>query len=84
MNFEQLKADVEALLEKAAETKKDFGVVNWGDLGVRDIERRQSVFDGPACIVVLIEEASLDCNLPDFLYENLKDKYPNVYFECEW
>lgn len=81
--------DVEALLKKAirARNKFDFGAVNWGDLSVRDIEYRFSMLhpeDGPFG-VVMIEEASPDCKLGQWIYEQLdKEKYSKVYIECEW
>lgn len=75
------------LLAAADEGAENMGAVNWGDLGVRDIQYRLSMLtpqDGPHCMV-MIEEASPDCRLPTFLHDNLdQEKFPKVYFECEW
>ena len=87
----ELKQDVEALIDKArwaADAREyDFGAVNWGDLGVADIEYRLSMLspaDGPSCIV-MIEEASPGCGLERWLNERIEqDKYPRTYVECEW
>jgi hypothetical protein len=87
INTEELRTEVEMLLAAAAEDKEHMGAVNWGDLGVMDIEYRLSMLrpqDGPHCMVI-IEEADPGCRLPMFLYENWdRAKYPGVYFECEW
>jgi hypothetical protein len=80
---------VEADLKKARRLmkKEDFGAVNWGDLGVSDVEYRMSLMrpdDGPICVVV-IEEASPDCKLAKWLSDRLdRDRFPNTYIECEW
>jgi hypothetical protein len=87
INTRELIAWVECMLEKAATQKDDLGAVNWGDLGIADIEYRLSVLHpgfGPAC-VVRIEEASPNCKLAEWLYDALdKVKFPSTYFECEW
>lgn len=87
----ELRTTVEGLIEKArwaADAKQyDFGAVNWGDLGVADIEYRLSMLapgDGPTC-VVLIEEASPDCGLARWLNERIdQSKFPRTFVECEW
>lgn len=87
INTEELLAAVEILLANAYANNADMGAVNWGDLGVHDIEYRLSMLtpqDGPHC-VVMIEEASPDCRLPAFIYDNLdREKFPGVFFECGW
>jgi len=64
-----------------------MGAVNWGDIGVSDIEYRLSLIYpeyGPQC-VVLIEEASPDCGLSAWITRRLDpDRFPNTYIECEW
>jgi hypothetical protein len=87
INTEKLRKEVKRLLKMAEKDKASMGAVNWGDLGIADIEYRLSMLhpqDGPHC-VVRIEEASPGCLLERFLYENLNGaKFPKVYFECEW
>lgn len=88
---EELRDAVDALIAKAVRLRndkaQDFGAVNWGDIGVTDIEYRLSMLrpgDGPSC-VVLIEEAAPECGLPRWLYDRLdKEKFPRTYFECDW
>lgn len=86
INTKELLAEIERLLKKAAKTRSDFGAVNWGDLGVADIEYRMSVLTpGTPYCVVIIEEASPDCKLPSWIDERLdKTRFNNVYVECEW
>jgi hypothetical protein len=87
LNTEALTEEVERLLGLARKHGDSMGAVNWGDLGVVDVEYRLSMLrpeDGPHCMV-RIEEASPDCYLPRFLLEHWDaGKFPNVYFECEW
>ncbi len=87
INTEELAAWTASALEAAFEAKNELGAVNWGDLGIADIEYRLSMLyagDRPSCHV-LIEEASPECGLAIWLYERLdRDKFPNTYFECEW
>lgn len=87
INTMDLIKEVEHLLDDAANHKSDLGAVNWGDLGIADIEYRLSVLntrERPRCVVV-IEEASPNSLLASWLYERLdKEKFPNTYIECEW
>jgi uncharacterized small protein (DUF1192 family) len=87
INTQALFDQVERLLEQARAHKDELGAVNWGDLGIADVEYRISVLtpeEGPWCVVV-IEEADPDCRLPAWLYGRLdKTRFPNVRFECEW
>ncbi len=88
INTEELRSTVEALIEEAQGLKDhSFGAVNWGDLGVVDIEYRLSMLrpdDGPQC-VVQIEEAAPDCGLTQWIWDRLdKVKFPKTYIECEW
>jgi hypothetical protein len=66
---------------------EDFGAVNWGDIGVADIEYRMSILypeNGPYCVVI-IEEAAPGCKLAVWLTDQIdKTKFPNTYVECEW
>ena len=85
-----LVAEVERLLLEAASEAEGktfhFGAVNWGDLGVVDVEYRKSMLhpDKPHC-VVRVEEASPECDLAQWIGERLdKERFPNVYIECEW
>jgi hypothetical protein len=80
--------EVERLLVKARrQRKEDLGAVNWGDLHVADIEYRLSMLrpdDGPICVVT-VEEASPDCKLAQWLYDQLdKERFHKTYIECEW
>jgi hypothetical protein len=83
---QDLLEEVGGLLQEAGE-EMELGAINWGDLGVADIEYRISVLtpeEGPWCVVVL-EEADPDCKLPAWLSSRLDHgKFPNVRFECEW
>ncbi len=82
----ELIAAVETALDEARAHKGDFGAVNWGDLRVTDIEYRFSMLrpdDGPYA-VVLVEEASPDCRLREWIYERINPLFPNVHVECEW
>lgn len=87
INTDELLDWVNWMLKKAAQEKEHLGAVNWGDLGVTDIEYRLSMLrpdDDPSCVVRL-EEASPDSKLSGWLYGFLdKTKFPNTYFECEW
>ena len=60
INPSELLRAVETLLREAAESDEKFGAVNWGDLGVVDVEYRLSMLDIHATpyFVVMIEEAS--------------------------
>jgi hypothetical protein len=88
---DELRSAVQALIAQAFEMRGDksqnFGAVNWGDIGVVDIEYRLSMLspgDGPHCIV-LVEEASPDSGLAGWLTERIdREKFPRTYVECEW
>lgn len=83
---DDLIAEVDRLIDMALK-EKPCQAVNYGDLGIADIEYRLSVLQpdfGPKCIV-LIEEASPSSGLDQWLYARLDtDKFPRTYFECEW
>ena len=87
INTAELLAEVERLLELARASREDLAAINWGDLGVHDIEYRLSMLSPesvPRC-VVRIEEVSPSCELAMWLYDRLdKERFPNTYFECEW
>ena len=87
INTSELATEVECLLEAARESKTMMGPVNWGDLGIADIEYRLSMLDAnatPRC-VVLIEEASPISELASWLNAHLDGtRFPNVWIECEW
>lgn len=82
-----LVAEVERLLKLARESDDDMGAVNWGDLGVADVEYRLSMLypnNGPCCVVI-VEEASRDCRLGQWLNARLdKERFPATWIECEW
>ena len=85
INTAELTAAVEACIEEARLSKEPLGAVNWGDIGVTDIQYRLSmIHDEKPHIVVLIEEASPECELPAYIYSRLNGRFPNVYYECEW
>lgn len=83
----ELKSEIKRLLDEARVTASAWGAVNWGDLGVADIEYRLSMLypeDGPQCVVI-VEEASPDAPIADWLNDNLdKIKFPRTWIECEW
>jgi hypothetical protein len=87
INMADLIADVERLITLAEEEKADMGAVNWGDIGVADIEYRYSMIyphEGPRSVVI-VEEASPDCALAQWLNERLdKQVFPKTHIECEW
>lgn len=86
INIEALRTAIERMLEVAADTKDDMGAVNWGDLGVADIEYRLSMLwptNGPRCVVT-VEEAAPGCKLQIWLNECISNTFPNTYIECEW
>lgn len=83
---EELVAEIERLLEEARKSKGEWGAVNWGDLGVADVEYRLSMLrpTEPWCVVT-IEEASPDCKLGRWITDQLDEtRFPNTYVECEW
>ena len=87
INTAELIAEIERLLVEAAADKEGMGAVNWGDLGIADIEYRLSMLTpdaGPTCIVI-VEEASPEAHLVRWLNARLdRDRFPNTYVECEW
>lgn len=86
INAAALRDAIERMLEVAADSKEDMGAVNWGDLGVADIEYRLSMLwpeNGPRCVVT-VEEASPGCKLQRWLNECIADAFPNTHVECEW
>ncbi len=82
-----LVAEVERLLVEARDEMLNLGAVNWGDLGVSDVEYRLSMLHpdaGPYCVVI-VEEASSDSSLARWLNNRLdEDRFPNTHIECEW
>lgn len=88
INTRELLAHVEGLIDEARRTPDDFfGAVNWGDLGVADVEYRLSMLDTHAqpTAHVLVEEASPGCMLERWLNERLDhDRFPSVFVACEW
>lgn len=82
-----LVAEVDRLLDIARQEPVGLGAVNWGDLGIAEIEYRLSMLrpdEGPRCVVT-VEEASPGCGLADWIYERLdKERFPRTYIECEW
>jgi hypothetical protein len=88
INTGSLLRKVEKAIEEARikDGSKEWGV-NWGDIGVADIEYRLSMLDSsepsPYCVVVL-EEASPHSELARHVYEIIKEEFPNTYVECEW
>jgi len=82
-----LIAEVERLLVDAEKHKAELGAVNWGNLGVADVEWRLSLTDMEArpYVVVMIEEASPDCGLGGWLSRHLdRERFPRTFIECEW
>lgn len=56
-----LIAEVEQLLVLAARHRESMGAVNWADLKVLDVQRRQSIiYDDTAFICVIVEEVLAD------------------------
>jgi hypothetical protein len=85
----QLVHEVEAILEGEEIKSANLGAINWGDLGVVDVEIRNSVWSPVMSgitdrVVVMIEEASPECNLPLYLHNRLREKFPGVEYECKW
>ena len=86
INTQELIDEIERLLKEASKTKSYFGAVNWGDLGVSDVEYRMSMLGsfGPYCVVV-IDEASPECKLSNWIMEHLdRERFKHVYVECKW
>jgi len=53
INTAELLAEAERLLELARASREDLGAINWGDLGVHDIEYRLSMLSPesvPRCL----------------------------------
>lgn len=83
----ELIGHVEALLAKASRYKSDMGAVNWGDLGVCDVEYRLSMISPVAepYFFVIVGEADPHCALVDWLNARIdRDRFLNAYVECEW
>lgn len=86
-------ADLVAAVEQAIAAafalsrEEDFGAVNWGDLGVVDVEYRMSMLrpnEGPTA-VVMVEEASPDSKLAPWLTRRAVERFgAQVRVECEW
>lgn len=91
INTEKLIAFVEECIEDARDRRnvENFGPVNWGDIGVTDVEYRLSMMrpsDGPECVVT-IEEAGPECHLARWINERLFDRegeFPKTYVVSEW
>lgn len=80
---------VEALIEQARKEVQyhmHWGV-NWGDIGVVDVEYRKSMLDKnsqPYCIVC-VEEAASGGEFAAWLNKNLNtEKFSRTYIICEW
>ena len=86
INGSDLLDAVRRLLTEAEAEKSEMGAVNWGDLGVADIEYRLSMmWPGVPFCYVIVEEASPGCKLQEWLNARLdKTKFPNTYISCEW
>lgn len=87
VNVTQLRSHLQELLSIAETMRQDMGAVNWGDIGLVDIEYRRSLMhpEESAQCVVIVAEASPDSKLVSWLNEHLdKDRYPNISIECEW
>jgi hypothetical protein len=88
VNTQELTTEIENLLASAERSKENMGAVNWGDIGVKDIQYRLSMLtpqDGPHCVVI-VEEADPGCHLQMWLNNHLQNssRFPNTYVECEW
>jgi hypothetical protein len=85
INTTDLIAEIERLISIAE--KSDMGAVNWGDIGVAEIEYRLSMLtpdEGPYCAVI-VEEASPGCRLEGWLNEQLdSQRFPHTTVSCEW
>ena len=61
--------------------------VNWGDLGVIDVEYCYSLVSGEAHYIVTISEASPEAyKFKNFIAEELGRRFPEIslYVETEW
>jgi len=87
INTQALIEAAENAVEKARmECPDEMGPVNWGDIGVGDIEVYRSVLypeDGPRCRLIL-EEAAASSKLALFVHDEIKGDFPNVEVECDW
>lgn len=82
-----LMSEVARLLVEASKLKDEMGAVNWGDIGIADVEYRLSMLreDAEPWCVVTLEEASPGSHLGIWITERLdRTKFPNTYVECEW
>ena len=88
-NTQALVDEAEFWIAKAcrmiSRNKEKFGAVNWGDIGVREVEYRWPVYPAgdPYCVVT-VEEASPDCELGRWLSQKISAKFPQAHVECEW
>ena len=83
---EELIEHVEELLDKVRAEVHNFGAVNWGHLGIVDIEYRLSMRTGakPECVVT-IEEADPGARLAYWLTQQIdKERFPNTRIETDW
>lgn len=87
INTSELLDHVEVLIGEAEQSKDEMGAVNWGDIGVADIEYRLSMIhpeNGPECVVI-VEEASPACALERWLNDRINpDQFPRTTVRCEW
>src|SRR3990167_713255 len=90
INTQELINAIEADIAEArrlADSGENFGAVNWGDIGVADIEYRLSMMrpeDGAGAYVI-VEEAAPDCKLGQWLNDRIdRERFPVTYIECEW
>ena len=87
INTKDLEEHVSELIARASEEDREtMGAVNWGDIGVADIEYRLSMFGEPdPWAIVIVEEAAAGCGLQLFLNRNLnRKKFPKTDVICEW
>jgi hypothetical protein len=87
INVQELVKAIEDELQVARDLppSENFGAVNWGDLGVADVECRVSLlYPETPSIVVTVEEASPDCRLAEWLNERMSGRFPGVWIVCEW
>lgn len=88
INTRELMDAVEGLIDEARGIahEEEFGAVNWGDIGVADVEYRLSMVGPrePFCVVT-VEEADGASHLQQWLNERLdKERFPRTHVVCEW
>lgn len=84
--FETVRAAAETALRSALRVRKvkEFGAVNWGDLGIVGISKIETE-SGARYFRVEIEEASEGCDLENFIYEHIKKRHGwEVEICCSW